>query len=462
MEKMDEMATSAQEEIEKIEKMCGINQKGKSSGERKHYQDRNTKKEGIQERKEKKSGEKGSNERYISERKELQGNEKIRNIEKKNKLNGKKGKREKEKEKNNDKRKKLIANEMKNAAINQLIGDEEENEAFSGIIDMRKNLLWSKGEDVASVVAEKVGEWSKKIFLQIIEWIFKLYKWLIASLVSIVCDIIATIWPVLLVALVICLCVVAVIETSLRIVYYIDEHVETVEKEIDASDEVYYHVDGPYYADKVDASINKDDMLLIFLSKAVVEEGHDTATEDVSEGLESAPNIEGTPQYEIDKSKETQIRDEVLGRMLYFKKGSYEKEITVTVAPKPTVTPEPAEIPEVTPGLSEEDGEMPEMPVVSPEPLPEQLPEEVIPTMTPIPEPTPTPIPETETITITVDTIDVYLCTAPDYIKEYRYEFTEEQLELYGQLLSSFKIEGYLPGNGSIICDTYGKSDDMQ
>lgn len=349
-------------------------------------------------------------------------------------------------------RSKALKEEMRQFVIREATAEEGDENASSGFGTFGKDFLVEKGKKGAKTIFR----FSKKLIFLLIKAFLKIAKWLLLSLVSLVSSVTTAIIPILVVFVVIIVFLVAAANSGVRVVSNVKMHTDAIMAEMNAADEVDIHISGGYYGDRDDITLNQDDMLLILLAKSLEKIGAEKARYD---GLEEERNErmdkEKLSDYFLDMGLEESVKTAVLDEMLSSVKGSYE--ITVTVMPLLTPTPNP-----VTSPATEGETSTP-TPVEAPAgDKGEETEGSVSPASStvPIPTPTPSPTPEPEMITVTVNTLDVYLRTAENYVEEIG--LTKEQREIYQLLVEVFTKDGYLPGNGSTICDGIMDSFDIE
>lgn len=339
-------------------------------------------------------------------------------------------------------RSKALKEEMRQFVIREATAEEGDENASSGFGTFGKDFLVEKGKKGAKTIFK----FSKKLVFLLIKAFLKIAKWLLLSLVSLVSSVTTAMIPILVVLVVIIVFLVAAANSGVRVVSNVKMHTDAIMAEMIAADEVDIHVSGGYYGDRDDITLNQDDMLLILLAKSLEKIGAEKEQFDVPEeeinGRMDAPDLS---DYTLDMGLEESVKTAVLDEMLSSVKGSYSYEITVTVTPQPTVASEPV----ILPAAEGEVSVSPPVPVSDKE---QETEESASPAPSVVPMPSPTPVPETETITVTVNTLDVYLRTAENYVEEIG--LTKEQREIYQLLLEVFTKDGYLPGNGSTVCDS--------
>lgn len=434
-----------------IESRNGIKQRGNDKGKETAFNESRTEeKNGIHARGKKDAYRKEEREKHISERKELHGSDKIKDIEKKNGIKSEKGKenrKKKESKKENKKKGNSAARqEMKYFVMNQITGSGGDEKCSSGFGEMGAGILKSKVknnlQDAAVSFSKAVGKGLWKILLMILKLGLSLLKWLLLLLLDLLVTIIAASLPILLAGALI-IAFFGKIGGFFGIFSKGDEFVvdrikaraAAVAEEINKADEVRYHA----YDGSCDIYMNQDDMLLIYISKMA--DLDDLENDDAFDESEA-------PYFIVNKRKEKKTIDEVMGDMLYFRRGAYEKEVTVTVTPAPSATD--------TPAPSAADTPVPQ-PVLTPIPTPVPAGSAAVPVPAATPEPSGvpsvTPVPETTTVKVIVHTLDVYMRTAEDYLAEHGLK--KNQKEVYDVLAEVFTNMGYSPGGGSTICDSY-------
>ncbi len=392
---------------------------------------------------------------HVSERKELHGSEKIKDIEQKNGIKSAaksgKGKEERKKKEgkkgNRGKGNPAARQEMKRFVINQITGNGGDERCSSGFGEMGAGILKSKVknslQEAAASFFKAVGKALWKLLLFLLKSGLALLKWLLFLFLDLLITIIAASLPILLAGGL----VIAFFGKIAGffgifgigsgggefVVDRIKERVAVIEKEIEKADEVRYHT----YDGSCDIYMNQDDMLLIYISKMA--DLDDLENDDAFDGSEA-------PYFIINKRKEKNTIEEVFKNMLHFRRGAYEKEVTVTVTPVPsgapsvTAAPAPQPVPTAVPG---------DLTVT---PAPSAVP---VPSVTPVPSgaPSVTPVPETTTVKVIVHTLDVYVLTAEEYLA--KHGLKKNQKEVYDVLAEVFSDMGYRPGGGSVICDSY-------
>lgn len=339
-------------------------------------------------------------------------------------------------------RSKSLKEEMRQFVIREATAEEGNENASSGFGAFGKDFLVSKGKDGAKMIAKSY----KKLILLLLKAFLKIMKWLLLSIGSLLSSVSTVMIPILVVLVVIIVFLVAAASSGLRVISNVKTHTEAIAAEMEAVDEVDIHISGGYYGDREDITLNQDDMLLILLAKSLEKIGAEKEQFDVPEeeinGRMDAPDLS---DYTLDMGLEETVKTAILEEMLSSVKGSYSYEITVTVTPQPTIASEPV----ISPAADGEASTSPPVPVGDKE---QETEESTSPTPSVVPMPSPTPVPEIETITVTVNTLDVYLRTAENYVEEIG--LTKEQREIYQLLLEVFTKDGYLPGNGSTVCDS--------
>lgn len=392
---------------------------------------------------------------HVSERKELHGSEKIKDIEQRNGIKGAaksgKGKEERKKKEgkkgNKGKGNPASRQEMKRFVINQVTGNGGDESCSSGFGAMGAGILKSKVknslQEAAASFFKAVGKALWKLLLFLLKSGLSLLKWLLFLFLDLLITIIAASLPILLAGALI-IAFFGKIAGFFGIfgigagggefvVDRIKERVAVIEKEIEKADEVRYHT----YDGSCDIYMNQDDMLLVYISKMA--DLDDLENDDAFDGSEA-------PYFIVNKRKEKNTIEEVFKNMLYFRRGAYEKEVTVTVTPVPSGAPPVTAAPGPQPVPTAVPGELTVTPAPSAPPVP---------SVTPVPSgaPSVTPVPETTTVKVIVHTLDVYVLTAEEYLAGHGLK--KNQKEVYDVLAEVFSDMGYRPGGGSVICDSY-------
>lgn len=438
-----------------VESRNGIKQRGNEKGKESVFSgSRAEERNGLHARGKKDLYQQRDKKNHISERKILHGSEKIRDIEQRNGIKsaaksgkGKEERKKKGKKGNRGKGNPAARQEMKRFVINQITGNGGDEKCSSGFGEMGAGILKSKVknklQDTAVSFFKAVGKGLWKLLLMILKLGLSLLKWLWVLLLDFLVTIIAASLPILLAGAL----VIAFFGKIAGffgifgigsgggefVVDRIKERVAVIEKEIEKADEVRYHT----YDGSCDIYMNQDDMLLIYISKMA--DLDDLENDDAFDGSEA-------PYFIINKQKEKNTIEEVFKNMLHFRRGAYEKEVTVTVTPVPsgapsvTAAPVPQPVPTTVPG---------DLTVT---PAPSAVP---VPSATPAPpgSPSVTPVPETTTVKVIVHTLDVYVLTAEEYLAGQGLK--KNQKEVYDVLAEVFSDMGYRPGGGSVICDSY-------